>query len=163
MTEKKKQQVQTEQIHLLDVKIVKGQLSVEEETTSEEDLEFTYQTDYGLEVYTSLESLVVRLLFTVKVKGLNGNDAQIGSAEYTIEFIYKVDELKEFISMQGEIVMLNSHLAATLVMIAYSTVRGIVLTRLQGTCLEEFIMPVANPVTLLRSLAETANSQEQSN
>jgi hypothetical protein len=60
-----------------------------------------------------------------------------------------VDNLKELVQIQGSISTIDGRLAATVLGIAYSTARGIVVERTQGTFFNGAILPVINPSSLL--------------
>jgi hypothetical protein len=46
---------------------------------------------------------------------------------------------------------IHSGLANAIASISYSTARGIILSRFQGTALREFILPVIDPNSLLKN------------
>ena len=152
MTEKKRKQVLPDQIHLLSVKILKGNLSAEDSIDEQEGKEVSFTSDYKIQLGTSIEGNAVRIVFTIILACLNNKKEFIASAEYTIEFIFTIQDLQEFIDQSKDPFIMDNHLVCTLLAIVYSTTRGIVLTRTQGTIMEGIIMPVVNPTTLLESI-----------
>lgn len=68
-------------------------------------------------------------------------------------YLIKVDNLEELapLNKNQAAVELHSTLANAVASISYSTSRGILLTRLQGTALQKFILPVIDPMSLLKA------------
>lgn len=96
----------------------------------------------------------------LSVKTLKGN---IDSA--THEIVFKVENMDDFIDQaeKPEDTVMDYMLMATLVGIAYSTVRGIIFTRTQGTSLNTVILPVVDPKKIIRpdEVNENKPVQEQ--
>ena len=74
------------------------------------------------------------------------------NAEYKTEYIFTVENLSQFSEKKEEVVLLDTSMAATLMGIAYSTTRGIILTRTQGTLLDGVLLPVLNPKDLINNI-----------
>lgn len=69
---------------------------------------------------------------------------------FHIAFFFEVDNIDELIrSNDIDLLDIHSNLANAIDSISYSTARGILLTRFQGTALHDFILPVINPNDLL--------------
>jgi hypothetical protein len=65
-------------------------------------------------------------------------------------FIYRIENLEELASPEkNKRLHLNPALTNALSSVTYSTSRGILLTRLQGTALQHFVLPIINPNNLL--------------
>jgi hypothetical protein len=65
-------------------------------------------------------------------------------------FIYHVENLNDLAKPDDKnLIELHPGLAKALSSVTYSTSRGILLTRLQGTALQNFVLPIINPNTLL--------------
>jgi hypothetical protein len=74
------------------------------------------------------------------------------SVIFTLIFIYRVENLEELaIEDKNKKLNLNPGLANALSSVTYSTSRGILITRLQGTALQNFVLPIINPNNLLRN------------
>ncbi len=66
-------------------------------------------------------------------------------------YVFHVENLQELaIPDENKGISLNGGLGNALASITYSTSRGILLTRLKGTGLENFILPVIDPNSLLK-------------
>ncbi|MFZ5939675.1 MAG: hypothetical protein ACOYXB_03795 [Bacteroidota bacterium] len=105
------------------------------------------------------EGLVV-IVLDIKLIGKDESEKEIGlEGEYSIEFLFKIDNFDEFIIESKEIIdnkelttrQVDGVLGGTLMGIAYSTARGIILERTQGTPFQDsgVIIPVINPNDLL--------------
>lgn len=74
------------------------------------------------------------------------------SASFSIEFIFKIENLEEFKVKNDQAehgFLLDTVLGVTLMGIVYSTARGMILTRTAGTVLDRIVLPVVNPAQLL--------------
>jgi hypothetical protein len=64
-------------------------------------------------------------------------------------FIYRIENLEELATPEkNKQLHLNPALTSALSSVTYSTSRGILLTRLQGTALQHFVLPIINPNNL---------------
>lgn len=71
--------------------------------------------------------------------------------DYLYEFTYEVENMKEFLSTDQERPVFTGQLIGTLLSISYSTMRGILYSKLADTQLRSVILPVINPNDLLKS------------
>jgi hypothetical protein len=79
-------------------------------------------------------------------------------ASFTIQFDFEIENIEDFLiystdteGTEEKTVQVDANLGATLMGIAYSTARGIILTRTGGTALEGIVLPVVDPMTLVKS------------
>jgi len=67
-------------------------------------------------------------------------------------FVYHIENLNELANPDDKkLIQLHPALANALSSVTYSTSRGILLTRLQGTALQNFVLPIINPNKLLHN------------
>lgn len=78
-------------------------------------------------------------------------DVKEATGSFHLVFIFKVENLDELIQQTKSTIKLDPDFGNALAAITYSTSRGILLTRLQGTAFQNFILPVINPNKLLDS------------
>ncbi|MBC7412694.1 MAG: hypothetical protein H7331_09620 [Bacteroidia bacterium] len=140
-----------EKIELLEVKIIKGQIDTPEEFIIEKGTDQTIEN--SLQLGFNIEEKLIRAEFTIQLKtdskGANEHEAE-GSFHFV--FIYKVANLEELATVNKKnVVDLTASLGSALSSITYSTVRGILLTRLQSTAFQNFILPIINPNKLLHN------------
>jgi len=93
-----------------------------------------------------------RLVIFVKIKAVGEGGAVLDAvAEYQIAFDFIIDNLNDFVEFEEDKEHFNVSpvIGATVAGIAYSTCRGIVFDRTQGTDFNGVILPVINPHQLL--------------
>ncbi len=102
-----------------------------------------------LELGFNLPEKLVKADFTVNVETKSKNSEEtIGLLSFV--YIFHVDNLEELTTPEDDsTVTINAGLGNALAAITYSTSRGILMTRFQGTALSTFILPVINPNKLI--------------
>lgn len=71
-------------------------------------------------------------------------------AEYLYDFIFEVENMMDFLVDVENKQVFTGQIVGTLVGISYSTLRGLVYTKLSETNLNGFILPVINPNEILK-------------
>jgi len=74
------------------------------------------------------------------------------SCKFEIAYIFHVKNLDDLTTEQEDHVQVDDELATSLVNIAYSTSRGIIFTRCQGTVFNRLILPVTSTKELTKML-----------
>ncbi len=100
----------------------------------------------------NLQENYQRLIIFVKIKAIGATEAVLDAvAEYQIAFDFIIDNLNDFVEFEKnkEHFNVSPAIGATVAGIAYSTCRGIVFDRTQGTDFNGVILPVINPYQLL--------------
>jgi hypothetical protein len=142
-------QLDPKKIHLLDFHIVKGQI--------DSPLDFDssgidgYNSTCDFELGFSMSENLVKADFKASVKTTSGDKNGIEAAGlFHFVYVFRVENLNELVQ-QGEDkkLTINGGLGNALASITYSTSRGVLMTRFQGTELKDFILPVINPNDLL--------------
>ena len=142
-----------EKIALVEFKMIKGQV----DTPENFDISKVggHQLDHSLQLAFNLKDKLAKADFSVSIntdsKGENESEA---TGNFHLVFIYRIENLEELaIPDKNNRLALNPGLANALSSVSYSTSRGILLTRLQGTALQNFVLPVINPNKLIRNKA----------
>ena len=152
--------IKPDKIHLLGATVLKTNIN-----PSQEFLESRVEPD-NITVGFSQDSRfdfaegIVLIILNIRLTGKNKDGADIGlEGDYSIEFVFRVDNFDEFVSETKETIddkevttkQVEGILGGTLMGIAYSTARGIILERTQGTSFQDsgVIIPVINPNDLL--------------
>lgn len=142
----KKSQVIPEKIHLVSCTIasasLKSDFQVPEDHIENHSLMLGYDTSYNI------DEDMVKAEIKVDVAALQGKK-EVGEGHFELIFIYHVENLKELTQVDGDQLTVNGGLSNALASITYSTTRGILITRFQGTLLKNFTLPVINPNDLL--------------
>lgn len=138
------------QIRIADFKIIKGEIS----SPFEFDIENVdgFQCDVSYDMGLNLKDKMVKSDFRVDIcsKTTEGEQEEATGSFYFV-FIYSVSNLNELahLDKKSKTTIVDGALGNALASITYSTSRGILMTRFQGTALQNFTLPVINPNDLL--------------
>ena len=140
-----------EKITLIDFKMIKGQVDTPENFDISKVV--GHQLDNSLQLGFNLDDKLAKADFTVSVKtDSKGENESEASGNFHLIFIYRIENLEELAtSEKNKRLNLNPGLGNALSSVTYSTSRGILLTRLQGTALQNFVLPIINPNNLLHN------------
>jgi hypothetical protein len=140
-----------EKLSIIEFKFIKGQVDTPEDFII--DLVDGHQLENTLQLAFNLEEKLVKVDFTIEIRTESrGENAKEGTGSFHLVFIYRVENLEELAKpAKNNLIDLHPALGNSLSSITYSTARGILLTRLQGTALQNFILPVINPNKLLHN------------
>jgi hypothetical protein len=141
--------LQPEKIEIVDFKIIKGQIN-SPFNFSEDNVEgHTFNVDF--ELGFNLEDKLIKADFSVNVETKSDEeDIEEAIGNFSFVYIYYVDNLEELTTLEkDETITIHPALGNALASITYSTSRGILMTRFQGTVLSDFILPVIDPNSLL--------------
>lgn len=151
MTEQTKNIIQAEAIHLQSINVISGAIGANPDIDPSV-IKF-YKLNFETETGINLEASITRFIFKVELIGIGEQDKVLDvNANYSIDFTFKIDDLSNFIMNKDDennMFQLDNNLGATLMSIVYSTTRGIILSKTQGTIMNGVILPVVNPSNLL--------------
>ena len=140
-----------EKISIVQFKMVKGQV----DTPEEFDLSKVqgHVLDNSLQLGFNLEDKLVKADFIIEIKTESkGQNEKESLGIFHLVFIYHVENLEELAKSDiNHLIELHPALGNALSSITYSTSRGILLTRLQGSALQDFVLPIIDPNKLLQS------------
>lgn len=140
-----------EKITLVDFKMIKGQVDTPENFDISKVV--GNQLDNSLQLAFNLKDKLAKADFIIDIKtdSKGGNESE-ATGNFHLIFIYRIENLEELaIPAKNNRIDLNSGLGNALSSVTYSTSRGILLTRLQGTALQKFVLPIINPSKLLHN------------
>lgn len=143
--------VDPQKLSIIEFKFIKGQVDTPEDFLIENIVE--HQVENSLQLAFNLEEKLVKSDFTVEIKtDSKGNNTKEAIGSFHLVFIFRVENLDELAKpMNSNMIDLNPSLGNALSSITYSTARGILLTRLQGTALQNFILPIIDPNKLIHN------------
>jgi hypothetical protein len=142
----------TSLIHLLKVEITSFNVSDNSGKIRKEDVK-SFNFNFSFLIKITLEDDIA--IFSSRIDFRFSNDKDIylegGSANLSARFDFKIKDLKNFVEENPENKVLNMkpNLAATVVGIMYSTLRGILIVKAQDTILEKITLPVLNPFQII--------------
>ncbi|MGI9191698.1 MAG: hypothetical protein ACR2IL_06205 [Chitinophagaceae bacterium] len=142
---------QPEKITIVDFKMVKGQVDVPEDFDTNEVQGFNLEN--SLQLGFNLDDKLIKADFTINIETVSkANNNNQASGNFHLVFIYRIENLNELAKLDDKkLIELDPALANAISSLTYSTARGILITRLQGTALQNFMLPVINPSTLLHN------------
>lgn len=132
-----------EKIEMLHFSIVSGAIDCPEEHDNSKVGNFKFDVDF--EMGHNLEENLVKTNFKVKVETESKGQEEV-NGEFHFIYWFRVDNLTDLIQEST----VSPQLGIALASITYSTSRGILMTRFQGTALSNFILPVVDPNQLLK-------------
>lgn len=138
-----------EKISMIEFKFMKGQVDMPE--MFEMDKVKGHKLENSLELAFNLEEKLVKADFNIQIstESEEANDEET-KGSFHLVFIYDVENLEDLAKpAEDGLIDVHPDLGNALSAISYSTARGILLTRLQGTALQNFVLPVINPNKLL--------------
>lgn len=140
-----------ELIYVTSIRVYKANVDTSKEyldnPTSVEQIGVEYAQDSAF----SFEKNAVRIRIDIKLEGKDSDDKELGvKADYGLEFHFIVENLNEFVEEKDGEKLVNGQLGATLLGIAFSTARGIVLERTQATYFDGVILPVIDPKGMIK-------------
>jgi len=157
-------QIEPEQIHIRGIKILGGSITSEFENLQIEKI-IGFNVQYGIKDELNYDDKVFRFIFSVNLEALGPDNNPLGvNAQYVIEYIFFVENLNYYVTSidhENKNMILHPVLPNTLLSIVYSTSRGIILSRTQGTVIEGVILPVINTNSLIRSLEDQKLQQTE--
>ena len=139
-----------ELIHLHALKVYKTLVDASDEYINNPVEVENISVQYAQNSAFNFEEKAIRIRLEILMIAVDGEDKELGlNAEYGIEFHFVVENLDKFIEVEGDTKTIHGMLGGTLMGIAYSTARGIVFDRTQGTHFKGVILPVIDPKELV--------------
>ncbi len=118
--------------------------------TTLENGDYFFDINYTFEPAINIAQNKIRLIFFCVIETkTNPNKAINIKGKFEIAYFFEVEKLEKFVQENNEIVEIDNDLAISLANIAYSTARGIIYTRCQGTILQSLILPVTSTSALI--------------
>lgn len=134
-----------EKIEIVDFKIIRGQIN--SPFDFEEDKVQGHNFDVDFELGFNIPDKLIKADFSINVETnseIEGTEEATGA--FSLVYVFHVDNMEELTKLEEDkTVTISAALGSALAAITYSTSRGILMTRFQGTALSNFILPVINP------------------
>lgn len=142
-----------EKIQILDFKIIEGRIESPFEFDIEKVTGHNFHVDF--ETAFNVENKLVKADFKVSVATLSEDKKSLeAKGEFHFVFVFTIENMEELVKINQKDkppkISVDSSLGNALASISYSTSRGVLMTRFQGTSLDSFILPVINPNDLLK-------------
>ncbi len=145
--------IDVNKLTLLNVKVFKACLEASLEFRDAPQSIYEYSVETATDSAFNFKDKLCRFRLFLKFSAIDKEKNLLGlEAEYGIEFHYSVKNLNDFlVHTEGNDVRIDSVLGTTLCGISYSTARGIILERMQGTYFDGVILPIVEPSKLLQN------------
>jgi hypothetical protein len=141
--------LEIDKIHLQRVTIVSAFIENPLEISAREVEGFNFSLGFTLGF--NPEDQMAKAELEVNLSTALENAASQATAKFRLAFIYSLDNFDDLIHLDNTKVEVSDELAIAIASISYSTARGILLTRFQGTLFREFILPVISPLKILNA------------
>jgi hypothetical protein len=139
-------------ITIINIKTLKG--NIDAPTGADSSAIENYEFNFGLGTGFNMSQSLVGLTLTIEIDTFDKHGVPLNiRGAYTHEVQFKVEDLADFVDLNEEdsSAVMDNVLGGTLLAIVYSTVRGIIFSRTQGTSLNAVIMPVIDPMKMLET------------
>lgn len=138
-----------ENIEILNFSIHKGMIENPEDFDSEEIIKHNFSVN--LEMGFNLDEDLIRSTIILDVQtDSGGNNENEAKSSFYLAFLFHYPGLGDLVlKTDTDEIEFHPHLGNAISSITYSTSRGILMTRYQGTPFESFILPVVDPNSLL--------------
>ncbi|MEZ4850575.1 MAG: hypothetical protein R3B93_18565 [Bacteroidia bacterium] len=141
--------LEPQKIHLVNFKIIRGQIESPFGFDQEKIEDYSFMVDFDMAF--NLEEKLVKADFSVEIKTVSAEEQdEEAFGLFSFVFIYEVENLEDLAEAKNDGIEVQGGLGNALASITYSTSRGVLMTRFQGTELESFILPVIDPNNLLK-------------
>jgi hypothetical protein len=137
-----------DQLFIKDIRIIKGELDSPFHAHISDIIDFESDMDFAVSVNTDNSEVLAE--FTVTIKAIfEANTAIEAHAHFELGFLFGIGNFNKMVTqLPDETFELDNSLMNAVASITYSTSRGILLTRFQGTLFRDFLLPIIHPNSL---------------
>jgi hypothetical protein len=113
----------------------------------------SYKSDVAFDMAFQLEKNMIKSEIEIKAKTISdGKNKAEADGFFHIAFFFEIEHLEQYVlEVAPKQMHIHPGMANAIASISYSTARGIILSRFQGTALSAFILPVINPNDLFNT------------
>lgn len=105
--------------------------------------QFSHTLKFQFQAAVNITAKTVRIIFLCNIDTLDKNNESLDvKGLFEIAYIFNVQNLEDLIQPPAEDLNLEQELLLSLSNIVYSTSRGVIYTRCQGTILKHLILPI---------------------
>lgn len=142
--------IKVDKIHLLAINVYKSNINCESDYIDQPMEPAEIKVGFSQQSAFNFDEGKIRIRLDIELIGTNDKGDDLGlRGEYGIEFHYHVENFDDFIEIEDNKKLISGLLGGTLIGISFSTARGIILNRTQGTFFNGVILPVIDPNSLL--------------
>ena len=153
--------INPELISMFHVKIFKSIITTSPEYLEKPVKPGNFRVGYSQKSAFNFEIKNIRIRLEIFLEGIDEKENLIGiQGDFGFDFHFHISNIEDFIEENDGNKKVSGNLGATLISIAYSTARGIVIERTQGTFLNGTILPIIDPQELLKEVKEPSASKK---
>lgn len=115
--------------------------------------QFIRKFTYGFEAGANIEKNKLKVIFKCEMLTEKKSDREPIdiSGTFEVAYTFTVKNLSELASLEDSQLKIDNELLISLFNLVYSTSRGVIYTRCQGTIVDDFVLPIL-PTTKLNEL-----------
>jgi hypothetical protein len=137
-----------EKLHFLNFEIqsaeIKSPFGFNPELVIKHDFKLNWDMGFDME-----EHIIKADLGVAVTTNSEGKQAEEAYGAFQIAAYYHLENLEEMVKGTGDDRKIDPIMASQIAAVTFSTSRGIIYTRFQGTVLRDFILPIVNPMEIL--------------
>jgi hypothetical protein len=139
--------IQPDKIIMREFRLVKGQIDSPFDFKMSDIKSFDFKVDFNASF--NLDQGLIKADFVIDVTTISNEQVAEAFCNYHFVFLFYLEDLKEHAQLLDDgTIDWNPFLANAIASITYSTSRGILIARFQGTVMKDFILPVVDPNAL---------------
>lgn len=139
--------IQPDKIIMREFRLVKGQIDSPFDFKISDIKSFDFKVDFNASF--NLDQGLIKADFVIDVATISNEQVAEAFCNYHFVFLFYLEDLKEHAQLlEDGTIDWNPFLANAIASITYSTSRGILIARFQGTVMKDFILPVVDPNAL---------------
>ena len=135
-------------IHLTQIKWIKENTVLAKKTNS---VALSFDIKVAHNMMHNIDKEVVKIKLFLDVNAELNNKAVNQGGNYELDFLFKVEDLKDHYQITNEKPLFSGLFVCTLLSISYSTLRGMLFNLWQNTAMNAIIIPVIDVTDLLKS------------
>ena len=109
-----------------------------------------FSFDYTTQTKADTNNKLIFIQLKIEIAAnVSEEQKKVNAGNFEFGFTYRVENLEELIQVNDEQKSLDKILHMSLLGIAFSTARGIILTKAANTIINEAYLPIVNPATLM--------------
>lgn len=144
--------VDSKLIHLQDIRILHSEISCEDHSLNCTERLDGYNIGIGQSTKLNVGHHRVQIILKISVVGIDNEKKPVGAnGIFLMRYQFQVDNLEDLTTTQDDMIKVDRLLGITLLSIAYSTTRGLIFDRTQGTFLKSLVLPIIDPASILDS------------
>jgi hypothetical protein len=149
--------IQPDKIIMREFRLVKGQIDSPFDFKVGDIKSFDFKVDFNTSF--NLDEGLIKADFAIDVTTISNEPVTEAFCNYHFVFLFHLENLNEHAQLleDGNIDW-NPYLANAIASISYSTSRGILIARFQGTVMKDFILPVVDPNVLWDKKQQTVTT-----